>query len=64
MFGNFKARVSIKLPTVTNNMMKSESVSLMKSFDPKFMISKYSSLGLEYSESYKSSGAMSLIENS
>lgn len=64
MFGNISNIVKMKLPIVINSMMKSESVSLMKSVDPKFIISKYSSFGFEYSESCISFGAISLMENS
>lgn len=64
VFGSMSAIVKMKLPVVINSIMKSESVSLMKSVDPKFIISKYSSFGLEYSESCISFGAISLMENS
>ena len=40
VFGNLRARVSMKTEKVINSMMKSESVSLIKSVDPKFIISK------------------------
>ena len=58
------ASVRMKLKTVINSMINNESVSLIKSVEPKFISSKYSSFGLEYSDNYKSLGAISLIEKS